>query len=52
MVVLKAIEDKQLKLSDAIKELNDMIKKLSKESFTIKGTLHEVSHLFFDSHLL
>ena len=34
---LKGIEDKQLKLSDAVKELNDMMK-LSKESFTIKGT--------------
>ena len=39
---LRAIEDKQLKLSDAIKELNDMVKKLSKESFTIKGTPCEV----------
>ena len=36
---LRAIEDKQLKLSDAI---NDMVKKLSKESFTIKGTPREV----------
>ena len=44
---LRAIEDKQLKLSDAIKELNDIVKKLSKESFTIKGTPSEVIQLFF-----
>ena len=40
---LKAIEEKQLKLSDALKELHDMTKKLSKESFTIKGTHREVA---------
>ena len=42
---LKAIEEKQLKLSDAMKELHDMTKKLSKESFTIKGTHREVNNI-------
>ena len=39
---LKEMEDKQLKLSDAIKELHDMMKKMSKDSFVIKGTPYEV----------
>lgn len=39
---LKEMEDKQLKLSDAIKELHGMMKKMSKESFAIKGTPYEV----------
>ena len=40
---LKGIDEKQSKLSDAVKELNDMMKKYTKESFAIKGTPREVS---------
>ena len=45
---LKAMEEKQLKLSDAIKELHDTMKKMSKESFAIKGTPYEVSLIFLE----
>ena len=40
---LKGIEDKQARLSDALKELNEMMKKFTKESFVIKGTPREAS---------
>ena len=40
---LKAMEDKQLKLSDALKELHDN-NMMSKESFSIKETPYKVRH--------
>jgi uncharacterized coiled-coil protein SlyX len=40
---LRNLETKTIKLTSVIKELNDVIKKHCKTSFTIKGTPLEVS---------
>ena len=42
---LKSLEERTTKLATSVKELNDLMKKHCKDSFTIKGTKFEVSKL-------
>lgn len=39
---IQSLEDKTVKLTTAIKELSDLMKKHCKSSFTIKGSTYEV----------
>ena len=39
---LLGLEKKQDKLSDTLKEINDLVKKIKKDSFCIKGSPYEV----------
>lgn len=41
---LGALEEKHMKLTDAFKELNGIVRKQEKDSFTIKGSSLEVSY--------
>ena len=40
---LGALEERHMKLTDAFKELNCIVRKQEKDSFTIKGSAFEVS---------
>ena len=43
---VKSLEDKTTQVATAVKELNDLLRKQQKDSFSIKGSRYEVSRLF------
>ena len=43
---LRSVEDRSLRVTSAVKELNEYIKKYCKGTFTVKGSQYEVSASF------
>ena len=43
---LKSLEDKTTQVATAVKDMNDLLRKQQKDSFSIKGSGYEVGILF------